>query len=226
MTRKLDVMGLEIVEHRHTLRNIFILISLVVWMLLVVFSHIDLQKQIHYNTQRIDILDDSFNNFMDVYLLKAEGGYVNDSRDNGGETSYGISHRANPDVDIKNLTWDGAKRIYFEKYYVSSQINKIESVKIRMALLDFFIHSGHDGIKQFQKVLNRDEDISIKVDGHLGGDSFDAIDTYVSHWDEGRLLQVLKRYRKRLMRRHSDYRYFGSGWTHRLNSLDNYIKSL
>jgi lysozyme family protein len=35
-------------------------------------------------------------------VLKHEGGYVNDPNDPGGETNYGISKRAYPDVDIKN----------------------------------------------------------------------------------------------------------------------------
>ena len=33
--------------------------------------------------------------------LAWEGGYVNDPKDPGGETKYGISKRAHPDVDIK-----------------------------------------------------------------------------------------------------------------------------
>jgi lysozyme family protein len=32
--------------------------------------------------------------------------YVNDPKDYGGETKCGISKRAHPDVDIKNLVWD------------------------------------------------------------------------------------------------------------------------
>ena len=44
-------------------------------------------------------------------------GYVNDPKDPGGETNYGISKRAYPDVDIKNLTEDGAKDIYKRDYW-------------------------------------------------------------------------------------------------------------
>ena len=39
-----------------------------------------------------------------VKTLGKEGGYVNNSRDPGGETNFGISKRAYPNVDIKNLT--------------------------------------------------------------------------------------------------------------------------
>lgn len=50
-------------------------------------------------------------------VLKAEGGYVNDPVDRGGETKYGISKRANPEVDIASLTVDQAKDIYRKKYW-------------------------------------------------------------------------------------------------------------
>jgi lysozyme family protein len=45
------------------------------------------------------------------------GGYTDDPRDPGGETRWGISKRANPNVDIKNLTLEQALGIYREKYY-------------------------------------------------------------------------------------------------------------
>jgi lysozyme family protein len=46
-----------------------------------------------------------------------EGGYVDDPQDPGGETKYGISKRAYPNVDIKNLTRDGAITLYFYDYW-------------------------------------------------------------------------------------------------------------
>jgi len=45
------------------------------------------------------------------------GGYTNDPVDPGGETKWGISKRANPDVDIKNLTRDQAVEIYKKRYW-------------------------------------------------------------------------------------------------------------
>lgn len=43
--------------------------------------------------------------------------YVNDPDDPGGETKYGIAARYHPDVDIKNLTLEGACDIYLNDYW-------------------------------------------------------------------------------------------------------------
>ena len=45
-------------------------------------------------------------------VLHHEGGYVNDPKDPGGETNFGIAKRSHPDVDIKNLTKGDATKIY------------------------------------------------------------------------------------------------------------------
>ena len=49
-------------------------------------------------------------------LIEREGGYVNDPDDPGGETKFGISKRAYPHLDIKNLTEEHAADIYYNDY--------------------------------------------------------------------------------------------------------------
>ncbi|MDX1506567.1 MAG: glycosyl hydrolase 108 family protein, partial [Spongiibacter sp.] len=52
-----------------------------------------------------------------AHVLAEEGGWVNDPRDPGGETKYGICKRQYPDIDIKSLTVDDAKAIYLRDYW-------------------------------------------------------------------------------------------------------------
>lgn len=52
-----------------------------------------------------------------AFVLRHEGGYTNDNRDPGGETKFGISKRAYPSLDIKNLTEEQAKVIYRRDYW-------------------------------------------------------------------------------------------------------------
>jgi lysozyme family protein len=51
-------------------------------------------------------------------VIGAEGGYVNDPNDPGGETKYGISKRVYPNEDIPNLTLDHAKDLYHRDYWL------------------------------------------------------------------------------------------------------------
>lgn len=61
------------------------------------------------------------------FVLKHEGGYVDNPNDPGGETKYGISKRAYPELDIKNLTEEKAKEIYHRDYWLKSGCEKIAS---------------------------------------------------------------------------------------------------
>lgn len=51
------------------------------------------------------------------FVLKWEGGYVFDPDDPGGETKWGISKRAHPDLDISLLTPEACAGIYAEEYW-------------------------------------------------------------------------------------------------------------
>ena len=52
-----------------------------------------------------------------AFVLKHKGGYVNNPADPGGETKWGISKRAYPNLDIKNLTPEQACDIYSHDYW-------------------------------------------------------------------------------------------------------------
>lgn len=60
--------------------------------------------------------------FNDAYAFtrQAEGGYNSRDPRTGKPVNFGIDQRANPDVDVKNLTADGARQIMYDKYWVPS----------------------------------------------------------------------------------------------------------
>lgn len=61
---------------------------------------------------------EAFNKTIDfLFRPDIEGGYSNDPQDPGGETNFGIAKRYHPDVDIRNLTKEAAKAIYFKEYW-------------------------------------------------------------------------------------------------------------
>jgi hypothetical protein len=53
------------------------------------------------------------------FVLGHEGGY-NPSDRNGAPVNFGINQKANPDVDVKNLTADQAKQLYLDRYWTPS----------------------------------------------------------------------------------------------------------
>ena len=59
------------------------------------------------------------------YVIYNEGGYVNDPSDLGGETKYGISKRSYPNLDIKHLTLEQARKIYFCDYWLKGKFEQI-----------------------------------------------------------------------------------------------------
>lgn len=78
-------------------------------------------------------------------VLGNEGGYVCDPADPGGETKYGISKRAYPELDIKNLTLDQAKDIYRRDFWrFSAVLNQDVATK----LLDMAVNFGPAGGKE------------------------------------------------------------------------------
>ena len=73
--------------------------------------------------------------------LRFEGGYANDSRDPGSETNFGISRRAYPDLDIKNLTEADAKEIYYHDYWVPVGADFLPP-PLAMVAFDCAVNSG------------------------------------------------------------------------------------
>lgn len=50
-------------------------------------------------------------------VFKAEGGYSASDGNTGAPVNFGINQRANPDIDVKNLTKDQARQIYKTRYW-------------------------------------------------------------------------------------------------------------
>ena len=100
-------------------------------------------------------------------VLEHEGGYVNDPKDLGGETKYGITKRFYPDVDIKNLTIEQATEIYKKDYWDK---NKVESLPQNLWHI-YFDMCVNMGKRTAVKVLQRaavNKGRNIEVDGGLG----------------------------------------------------------
>ena len=76
------------------------------------------------------------------FVLKQEGGYSNNPSDPGGETNYGISRKSYPNEDIKNMTVERAKEIYYRDFWVPMFCEQIQSLGLALALFDAGVNCG------------------------------------------------------------------------------------
>ncbi len=162
----------------------------------------------------IDLIEEKeemskFDEIIEV-VLEHEGGYVNDPKDPGGETNFGIAKRSNPDVDIKNLTKAEASLIYKTKYWDK---NKVESLPEELwhIYFDMCVNMGRSRAVKIlqQSAVNRGR--NIKVDGGLGPNTIKAL--------KGVELERVRAFRVRyyveLVNKKPDLEKFYFGWFRR-----------
>ena len=107
-----------------------------------------------------------FDDIIEV-VLHHEGGYVNDPKDPGGETNFGIAKRSHPDVDIKNLTKDEAKDIYYEDYWCANKVPQMPD-DLKHIYFDMCVNQGRGrAVKILQRAANA-KGAGLKVDGGMG----------------------------------------------------------
>lgn len=75
------------------------------------------------------------------FVVGAEGGYVNDPDDPGGETKWGVSKRQYPHLDIKNLTKENAMCIYYGDYWQPCHCDEIHPY-LATAVFDCAVNQG------------------------------------------------------------------------------------
>ena len=75
------------------------------------------------------------------FILKWEGGYSNHVKDPGGETKYGISKRAHPELDIANLSVEKALEIYYEDYWKKTGCSLLE-MPLALCVMNTAVMSG------------------------------------------------------------------------------------
>lgn len=139
-------------------------------------------------------------------VIGHEGGYSNHSKDPGGETKYGISKRAYPSVDIRNLTLDHAKEIYRRDYWDKLRLDELPDA-IRFDLFDAAVNSGvKTAIKFLQKACE------VIPDGIMGPQTVSAANSMNAEKLDKRLSGQRLLYLVSL----GTFPTFGRGWVTRV----------
>jgi len=146
----------------------------------------------------------SFADAIQLVLIN-EGGYVNDPKDPGGETNFGICKRSYPNIDIKNLTVEQATDIYRRDYWDKCLCDGLP-VCIQGLVFDTAVNQGtRTAIVLLQKILK------IKEDGIIGPQTISIAFSHASQkmvrdYTVARILRYIKT---------DNFDLYGSNWVTR-----------
>lgn len=139
-------------------------------------------------------------------LIGHEGGYVNDARDPGGETKFGISKRSYPHLEIAALTLDQAKAIYRRDYWDRMHADALPA-RVVMQVFDGAVNSGIEtSLRWLQKA------VGVAQDGVVGNVTLAA----VSAMREDKIIRRYIGTRLEFMTQLSTWQIYGKGWALRI----------
>lgn len=151
-------------------------------------------------------------------LIGHEAGYSDDRRDPGnwtggrvgaGElkgTKFGIAANTYPDLDIKNLTLEQAKAIYYRDWWLKIGADEIDEA-IVFQLWDFAINAG---MSTARRALQRA--VGVADDGRIGPITLASVKAMS-------VTDVLMRFNGQRLRYYtllSTWPTYGKGWTNRV----------
>lgn len=146
--------------------------------------------------------------FLDLIdrVLSHEGGYVNDPRDPGGETKFGIAKRSYPGVDIKALTRQDAIAIYERDFWRRVQGDKLPRPFAFQALDAAVNHGIGNAVRWMQRAAG------VADDGVIGPITLAA----VARAEPADLVLNFNAERLEFYARLQTFDTFGRGWTRRV----------
>ena len=109
------------------------------------------------------------------YMVKNEGGYVNNSSDPGGETKYGISQRSYPNLNIRQLSLKDAEKIYFCDYWLKGKFEQIPDENVATQLFDLSVNLGIRASTIVLQRALRSVGINVVEDGLLGSQTLSGV---------------------------------------------------
>lgn len=97
-----------------------------------------------------------FDGFYNGFLAGAEGGYNPKDPMSGAPVNFGIDQRANPDINVKDLTQDQAKQLMLERYWKPSGADQIQDPALQAIHADTAINMGVGASKQLLQASGGD----------------------------------------------------------------------
>jgi lysozyme family protein len=152
------------------------------------------------------------------FVLRMEGGETveNNPNDPGGETKFGISKKAYPNLDIANLTREDAKEIYKKDYWETCRCDELPT-PLAIAVFDTAVNQGTGKARRLLQTS-----LGVIADGVIGEQTITA--AHKAGTDQVRkfLAERLVEY-ARTMAKNQALLYWGFTWSYRVISLAELI---
>ena len=141
------------------------------------------------------------------FVLKWEGGYVNNTNDKGGATNYGITQNTYNcwlysqglhNKDVRYITKQEVEQIYYQNYWLKAGCNKM-SPKFALLAFDTAVNMGLSRVNQFMKA---------------------------AQWKYPEKFISARRAKYEEFAKYGSQRIFLQGWLNRLNALENEVNKL
>jgi len=150
------------------------------------------------------------------YDAKGNVRWENVPGDTGGVTKYGVDQASHPNVDIKNLTYEGAATIYKNDYW-----NKIRGDDlpwpVNAVTFDIAVNNGVSrAVKWLQEVL------AVTVDGRIGPKTIKSAQDCEPESTALRLINRREGFYRQIAKQPSKKKFL-AGWLNRNNDLADFI---
>lgn len=165
------------------------------------------------------------------FVIKWEGGFVNDPDDNGGATNRGITWDTFQALSFKvlamyptwtnflNLTKEQAGLIVKHFWDKATYNNSIISQKVAEAVTSWYWGSGALGLKNVQRLLNEKFGKNLTADGVIGPKTIQAINSINPDTLFDAMYQARKEFFENLTMKDPSQVKFLKGWINRLNDF-------
>lgn len=154
------------------------------------------------------------------WLMPIEGTvFENDKDDPGGATKFGIDQRSHPKLNIRNLTLEDAKQIYWDETWNFNSADKLPA-GVGEVVCRISMNCGQRHAVEWLQVLT-----GAKVDGSLGPKTIAAANAVNAKKLTSDLIDRLERYYRNLAAGSAKRAKYLKGWLNAAASLRKFVNA-